>query len=185
MPQSKRLSRQDWIDAAFEALEKGGVPAVAVEPLASRLGVTKGSFYWHFKDRGELLAAALDQWEREQTERLIGHLDSIEDPRQRLDAWARRVLGRDKALLTALHAAADNPVVAPVLQRVTERRIRYLAGIVRDAGVPAAIARRRARLLYAADLGLFQITRVLPGQQAGEAEIGRMADELVEGFLRR
>jgi AcrR family transcriptional regulator len=57
MPQ-KRLTRQDWIDAALEALETGGVPAVAVEPLASRLGVTKGSFYWHFKDRNELLATA-------------------------------------------------------------------------------------------------------------------------------
>ena len=183
MPQSTRLSRQDWIDAAFDALETGGVPAVAVEPLAARLGVTKGSFYWHFKDRGELLAAALAQWEHA-TPALIESLDAIDDPRERLHTWGRRVLGGDKALLTALHAAADNPVVAPVLHRVTERRIEYLAGVLRDSGVPPALARRRARLLYAADLGLYQITRALPDGKPTDAEVRRMADELVEGFLR-
>ena len=184
MPQTRRLSRQDWIDAAFEALESGGVPAVAVEPLAARLGVTKGSFYWHFKDRSELLAAALEQWERETTEWLIQRLTAIEDPRERLETWGRRVLGRDKALLTALHAAADNPVVAPVLHRVTERRIKYLADVLRDGGISPALARRRARLLYAADLGLYQITRAVPDEKPTDAEVRRMADELVEGFLR-
>jgi AcrR family transcriptional regulator len=182
MPQTTRLSRQDWIDAAFEALETGGVPAVAVEPLATRLGVTKGSFYWHFKDRSELLAAALEQWS-ETTPSLIESLDAIEDPRERLRTWGRRVLGGDKALVTALHAAADDPIVAPVLHRVTKRRIDYLAGVLRDAGVPPALARRRARLLYAADLGLFQITRALPDGRPTDAEVRRMADELVDGFL--
>ena len=185
MPQTRRLSRDQWTGAALEALESGGVPAVAVEPLATRLGVTKGSFYWHFKDRNELLAAALELWERETTEWLIRQLDEIEDPRERLAAWGRRVLGRDKALLTGLHSAADDPVVAPVLGRVTERRIDYLAGILRDAGVPAATARRRARLLYAADLGLFQIGRALPGGPPTDAEVRRMTAELIDGFLPR
>jgi AcrR family transcriptional regulator len=183
MPQTRRLSRQDWIDAAFEALETGGVPAVSVEPIAARLGVTKGSFYWHFKDRRELLAAALKQWESS-TPALIEQLDAIEDPRRRLATWGRRVLGGDKALITALHDASDDPVVAPVVRRVTDRRIKYLAGILRDAGIPPALARRRARLLYASDLGLFQISRAHPSQRPSDAEVARMADELVEGFLR-
>ena len=53
-----RLSRDDWAGAALDALS-GGLGAVAVEPLAARLGATKGSFYWHFRNRDELIAAAL------------------------------------------------------------------------------------------------------------------------------
>jgi AcrR family transcriptional regulator len=55
-------SRQDWIEAAWDALGEGGVEAVRVEALARDLGVTKGSFYWHFRDRQGLVAALLDRW---------------------------------------------------------------------------------------------------------------------------
>src|ERR671934_2749006 len=90
MPAKPRLSRERWIEAALDALADGGVAAVAVEPLAVRLGVTKGSFYWHFRDRDQLLAAALKEWERTGTEELIKRLDQIADPRARLTEWARR-----------------------------------------------------------------------------------------------
>jgi AcrR family transcriptional regulator len=150
MPQQSRLSRARWIEAALDALADGGVSAVAVEPLAARLGVTKGSFYWHFRDRDELLAAALEEWERTGTEALIERLGAIGDPRERLAAWARSVLAADKAQLAALHAAADHPIVRPVLRRNTERRIRYLTDLLREAGVRTSAARRR--LLYSADL---------------------------------
>ena len=175
-----RLGRDEWIHAALTALAEGGVDAIAVEPLARRLGVTKGSFYWHFTDRNELLAAALEQWAG-QTPELIEKLDRIEDPRKRLRAWAERVLGLDKRQLAALHAAADEPLVAPVLRRVTERRVAYLAGILREAGVPRATAQRRARLLYAADLGLYQLGR--PGPRPTKAELTALARELERAFL--
>ena len=59
----KRLSREDWERAALEAMADAGVAAVAVEPLARRLGVTKGSFYGFFANRDELIEAALSRWE--------------------------------------------------------------------------------------------------------------------------
>jgi hypothetical protein len=93
-------------------------------------------------------------------------------------------LGADKALLVALHAAADHPVVAPVLRRVTERRIQYLADLLREAGVSPSAARRRARLLYSADLGLFQIARVLPGERPTERELRPLIREVQDAFLR-
>jgi AcrR family transcriptional regulator len=184
MPTKTRLSRERWIEAALDALTEGGVAAVAVEPLAARLGVTKGSFYWHFRDRDELLAATLDEWERERTEGLIERLEQIPDPRERLAEWAHHAFGADKALLVALHGAADHPVVAPVLRRVTERRIDYLADLLRDAGVSPSAAPRRARLLYAADLGLFQIARVLPGEGPTERELRPLIREIQDAFLR-
>jgi len=184
MPAKARLSRERWIEAALDALTDGGVGAVAVEPLAARLGVTKGSFYWHFRDRDELLAAALDQWERERTDAVIERFDAAADPRERLAEWARHAFSADKSLLAALHAAADHPVVAPVLRRVTERRIEYLAELLREAGVSPAAARRRARLLYSADLGLFQIAHALPGERPTERELRTLIREIQDAFLR-
>jgi AcrR family transcriptional regulator len=57
-----RLSAEDWALAALDVIAEQGLAAVAVEPLARRLGVTKGSFYWHFKDRQDLLDAVLQLW---------------------------------------------------------------------------------------------------------------------------
>jgi AcrR family transcriptional regulator len=180
-----RLSRERWIEAALAALAENGVEAVAVEPLARRLGVTKGSFYWHFRDRDELLAATLAEWERERTEELIERLDSIEDPRERLAEWARHAFVADKALLVGLHAAAEHPLVAPVLRRVTERRIEWLADLFREAGVAPAAARRRARLLYSADLGLFQVGRALSDSETSERELRALIREIQDAYLPR
>src|ERR671916_708238 len=77
------LQAEDWVEAARTAMAEGGIEAVAVEPLARRLGVTKGSFYWHFKDRRALLEAMLGRWERESTEAVISTTRSISDPLER------------------------------------------------------------------------------------------------------
>src|SRR4051794_41644168 len=66
------LTGSDWTEAALEALARGGLTAVAVEPIAKSLGATKGSFYWHFADRNALLESALELWERRGTQRGIG-----------------------------------------------------------------------------------------------------------------
>jgi len=65
------FGREDWLRAARLALLRGGVEAVRVEKLARDLGVTKGSFYWHFKDRDELLELLLREWECEVPEMLL------------------------------------------------------------------------------------------------------------------
>ena len=57
-----QLDRNGWIDGAFEALAEEGLPGMRVEALAKRFGVTKGSFYWHFKDRQDLYGAMLQTW---------------------------------------------------------------------------------------------------------------------------
>jgi AcrR family transcriptional regulator len=178
-----RLSRARWIEAALDALTEGGVDAIAVEPLARRLGVTKGSFYWHFRDRDELLAATLEEWAGERTESLIERLEEIAEPKERLAAWARHVLVAEHALVISLHAAADDPIVAPVLRRVTERRIEWLAELLREAGVSPAAARRRARLLYGVDLGFFQIRTVLADGAPSERELRALTREIQDAFL--
>src|ERR687888_537455 len=83
---SNQLSASDWVRAAMEAIVEHGVAAVAVEPLAARLGATKGSFYHHFANRDALIVAALEDWETAQTEAVIERLDLIRDPGERLRA---------------------------------------------------------------------------------------------------
>src|SRR2546430_1661392 len=83
---SRPLSASDWIAAAMDAIIDGGVSAVAIEPLAIRLGATKGSFYHHFPNRDALVVAALEDWERSQTEAVIERLELIPDPAERLRA---------------------------------------------------------------------------------------------------
>src|SRR5829696_5322648 len=87
------LKAEDWVAAARAAMAEGGIDAVAVEPLARRLGVTKGSFYWHFKDRKALLKATLERWEKESTEARISASRRISDPNERLVRLGEEVFG--------------------------------------------------------------------------------------------
>ncbi|MEM9638537.1 MAG: TetR/AcrR family transcriptional regulator, partial [Pseudomonadota bacterium] len=66
-----RLSPDAWVDAAYAAFEDGGVAAIRVDPLARKLGITRGSFYWHFKDRNALLRAVVGRWQTTSTEQEI------------------------------------------------------------------------------------------------------------------
>jgi AcrR family transcriptional regulator len=164
--QRRRLGPQDWAAAALEALAGGGIGAIAVEPLAERLGTTKGSFYYHFANREELLRAALQLWEQQHTVAVNAAVDAVsDDPRRQLRELVKRAVGmaeRDPIGL-ALLANADHPIVAPVLERVTGLRLDYLTGLFERLGQPRAAARRRALLTYSAYLGHAQLAHASPG----------------------
>ena len=161
-----QLEPADWELAALAAIETGGLEAVAVEPLARKLGVTKGSFYWHFKNRDALLAAALARWEARYTEGIIAALSQVSDPRDRLERLITQVnLSEGAARFhAALTASADHPVVRPVLARVTARRLDYLVEAFRGIGLTPALARRRALLAYTAYIGLTHLAREAPAE---------------------
>lgn len=166
------MSRQDWADAALKALAEGGLAAVAVEPLAIRLGATKGSFYWHFANREALVQAAVQRWAEQHTELLIQELEPIQDPAQRLRRLFEKVIGsgRISRAELALLAHADDPLIAPVLAKVTARRVDFIAGCYAEAGVPADDARRHAVLAYTVHIGLIQAQRASGGTLLTDAE---------------
>lgn len=156
---AQRLGRGDWARAALAALATGGVRAVAVEPLAAELGATKGSFYWHFRDRAALVEAALELWERQHTAAIIALMDAEPDPAARLRALFALIVSaaaRDRVELPLLSHAQD-PAVRTVLERVTARRISYVAEAFTQLGFPPDRARRRALLSYATYLGHLQL----------------------------
>jgi len=154
-----RLSAEDWAQAALDLIAEQGVAAVAVEPLARRLGVTKGSFYWHFPSRDALLVAALERWEKVEQEEVFGQLEAIADPRDRLRALFGLVAHEytSHIIYSELLKALDHPAVQPVIGRVSERRLDYLSASFRQAGLSGADAINRARLAYAAYVGFLQL----------------------------
>lgn len=155
-----RLSGEDWAIAALDLIAEQGLSAVAIEPLARRLGVTKGSFYWHFPSREALLIAALTRWEKIEQDTVFGQLEAIPDPRARLRAlfqWVAREL-KSHIIYSELLKALDHPVVKPVLSRVSQRRLEYLVASYRQAGLPRREAQNRARLAYAAYVGFLQLS---------------------------
>jgi AcrR family transcriptional regulator len=161
------LSKEDWIAAALFAIADGGTSKVAVEPLAAKLGATKGSFYWHFRSRDQLIAEALESWELEGTDEVIAAVAPIADPAERLRRLLSIAIGYDEddaegQVDVGLLAAANDPVVGPVLERVADKRLDFLEKCFREAGFGAAQSRHRARVAYSAFLGWFELRRVAP-----------------------
>ena len=182
----KRLTREDWAAAALDALGEGGLSAVAVEPIAVRLGTTKGSFYWHFRNREALVEAALQRWEQRNTTDVITSVADAPDPLAALRALITQVLsaataaaGDPAAIEPALQANATHPLVRPALERVSRRRLEHLALMFTRLGFGPAEAGRRATLLFTAYLGHVQLARATPALLPRGAALDAYADALV------
>jgi AcrR family transcriptional regulator len=173
------LTASDWAEAALQLIAEHGLGALTVGTLAVRLGVTKGSFYWHFHGRSELLAAALARWEQRATTDNIKGLEAIADPRRRLELMleAASQPPRSRSLYAALAEAGDDPVVHRVLNRVASLRIEYLERCYRSLGLSSAQARSQAVFAYAAYRGLLQLAHeapsALPTDWASYADVVR------------
>ena len=155
-----RLSAEDWALAALDVIAEQGVAAVAVEPLARRLGVTKGSFYWHFPSREALLVAALERWETIEQETVFGQLEAISDPRARLrrcSSWSRTSSSRTSSIASCSRRSTIR-WCSRCCSRVSQRRLDYLTASFRQAGLGRVDAQHRARLTYAAYVGFLQLS---------------------------
>ncbi len=158
------LSPEAWVKAAQSLVAREGVQAVAVEPLAQALGVTKGSFYWHFENRDALIQAALEAWEQDQSTDVVSRYQGIPDPHRRLRVlmFAAFEDVENGLLFAALTASSEDPRVSPFLRRATERRMALGMEAFQALGLSEAESRQRALLVYAAYLGYFQLLRVAP-----------------------
>lgn len=181
---SKRLSADDWTREALEQVAEAGVASVAVEPLARRLNVTKGSFYWHFPSRDALLQAALERWERDE-QTAYGALESIKNAGARLRALFQLITQHNKThiIYSELLKAGEHPAVQAVLAHVLERRIGFLFSSFRQAGLSQKDALNRARMTYAVYVGFLQLEQSkIRGRQpidGAEAYIEHMMATLI------
>ena len=192
MPNGKReaLTAADWAEAALDALARGGLSAVSVEPLAKELGATKGSFYWHFADRQALLQATLELWERRDTDRVIAAIDETQEVEARLRGLLRLAFssvrdGSDNGAGTvelALQASAAHPLVAPLLHRVTKRRLAALTRLYAELGLSKARARDHGLLAYTAFLGHAQLAHATPELLPQGRAFTAHVDQVVEAL---
>lgn len=164
----KNLTRKDWVMAAFRALRDGGPQAVKVESIAKALKVSKGSFYWHFKDASDLKRAMLDQWMAVATTAIIQEVESnLNEPDQIL----HYLVGISAANLSSAsqHASMNqaairewaryDPEVAMVIKTVDKKRLDYVKRGFRLAGFKPKQALENAKILYAALIGLECLAR--------------------------
>ncbi|MCX4665266.1 TetR/AcrR family transcriptional regulator [Streptomyces sp. NBC_01381] len=129
-----RTPRGTWIEAGLRALAAGGPDAVRVEPLAKALGVSRGGFYWHFKDRGALLEEMLDAWERMSTDEVIERVESEGGDARDKVRRAGALTFSDSLVpidLAVRDWARRDPAVAERLRRVDNARMDYARSLFR------------------------------------------------------
>lgn len=166
-----RLERSDWVAAARAALIEGGIDRVRVLTLAKALGVTTGSFYWHFADRPQLLAALLADWEERNTEAFRAAVASTADPHLQYDriieVWASES-AFDPAYDSAVRDWARNSdVVEAAVQRIDEQRIQLLREVFVALGQDELEALVRARIAYYHQVGFYAMrVRISPAERA-------------------
>lgn len=188
--ESRRLDRIDWIELALETLAKESIDAVSVVPLARKLGVTKGSFYWHFENREALLNATLEIWRERTTHRIIHYVEARHtEPEARLRALFKIAIeskhhpetGRMEVAIRDW--ARQDSKTRKVVARVDDERHAYLEQLYRELAFDPEEARTRAFMQMTLSSGngiIFGIS-----QKSARAElISRSFEMLLSGATR-
>ena len=156
------LTAAAWIEAAFRALTAGGPQAIRAEAIARDLKVSKGSFYWHFKNVAALKAGMLKHWQKHATEAIIEGLEKRGSPatdklRQLVDAATSEAASPYGGVLAEAAirdwARYDSHAAATV-KEVDYKRLVYLEKLFQQSGAGKAASHRNATLLYSALIGL-------------------------------
>jgi len=151
-----RLTRQDWMDAAIQQLLEEGVGAVSVERLATRLGVTRGSFYHHFADREDLLRAMLDYWAQRWTYEVRSQIDALGlDASTTLFALMKLIRSNRAADYDAPFRAwaLHDPLARAAVEQVDQVRLDQIQGLFAALGFTGLDLENRARLFLYFEMG--------------------------------
>jgi AcrR family transcriptional regulator len=176
-----QLSAKDWLDAGLKALAASGFTALKAEPLAKAMGVSRGSFYWHFADLNAFHAAILAHWREVAAERIISDLEHTPDGESPVRRLLRRTFSGRLALERAVRSWATSDAQArAAVQAIDRRRLDYVGMLLRKAGLPAEIAQARAQILYWAFVGYALSDKPLP-----KAQQDLVLDELMGMALRQ
>lgn len=165
--------RGAWVEAALQAFATDGPDGVRVEALAARLGVTKGGFYWHFKDRAALLEETLDSWEQSVVGDIIVEVESEPgDSRVKLRRLFELASTGSPELLRVELALREwsrrDEVVAARLRRVDNRRMEYMRELFGPICVDPDDVEARCLLAFALFIGGNFILADHPGHSRAE-----------------
>lgn len=148
-----------WVEAALDVMAEGGIDAVRIEPLAKRIGVTRGSFYWHFADRDALYQAMLKHWREGASYMVHARVERVADaksPAERLETllalpYSSPRSARAAAIELAVRLwARRDKRAAKAVRHIDRVRLDYFQKLLEQHGLDKDEARRRAFLFYAA-----------------------------------
>jgi AcrR family transcriptional regulator len=149
-----RLTKDDWITHGLRTLANDGANALKVGPMATSLEVSRGSFYWHFRDIADFRSQLLRSWQERSTDRVIRDLDAAQGEPDRLKHLMKRAFPAKRHLDRAIRSwAAEDEEVARIVASVDARRVAYIAKMLVAAGVESKKALPRAAFMYWAYLG--------------------------------
>ena len=150
-----QLSAKDWLNQGLKTLATNGFTALKAEPLAKAMGVSRGSFYWHFADIAAFHIAILEHWRDVAVERIIADIEALAPDQDALPALLNRAFGGKPPLLeSAMRSwAARDAAARSVVQAVDQRRMGYIEKLLEAAGLPLEVARARTQIVYWAFLG--------------------------------
>jgi AcrR family transcriptional regulator len=175
---SDQLSAQDWLDQGLKALATQGYLALKADLLAKAMGVSRGSFYWHFADIDAFHAAVLKHWHEVAAEAIIAQVKASADLGEPLAVLLRQVFSEKLALERGVRSWATFDAGArAAVQAIDRRRLDYVASLIRERDVPEEIAQARAQILYWAFLGYALSEKPLPkaSREAMLTELIRIA----------
>ena len=173
-----QLSAKDWLDQGLRTLASDGFTALKAEPLAKAIGVSRGSFYWHFADIGAYHAAILKHWREVAAEQIIANLEASANDDNPLALLLRQAFGARLTLEKAVRTWATlDPSARRAVQAIDRRRLSYVERLLKRSGVAPDVARARAQIFYWAFLGYALSDKPLPQprQAAVLDELLRMA----------
>jgi AcrR family transcriptional regulator len=170
---SDQLSAPDWLDLGLKTLAKQGFTALKAEPMAKAMGVSRGSFYWHFADVGAFHGALLSRWHDVAAEQIIADVEASAGGQDPLEQLLRRVFGGRLTLERAVRSwATVDSAAREAVQAIDRRRLSYVESLLEKAGQPPKVAQARAEILYWAFLGFAQsdkpLTRARMDEVLGE-----------------
>lgn len=154
-----RLTSEDWILFGLKELAKGGPTSLRADTLAKKMGVSRGSFYWHFQDIADFKAGVLAAWRQQTTESVIASLEHRVSASERLAELVSRAMAIDLDLERAIRSwSVSDQTVAQAVAEVDKRRITYVEKLLSEIGIAKPDVRVRARTVYWASLGRVMIT---------------------------
>ena len=149
-----RLTRQDWISSGLRMLATAGASALKVGAMAAALGVSRGSFYWHFTDFSDFRAQLLHSWRDRTVDQVNREFEDDGGGPGRLQRLVKRAFFGKRGLDRAIRMwAADEEDVAAMVAAVDASRVAYMAQLLIAAGIDARQAQPRAAFIYWAYLG--------------------------------
>lgn len=174
-PDKTRLEKTDWLDFALGELAEHGHEALKAQTLAEALGVTRGSFYWHFADLDAFKRDLIGHWTDRTTAELLQASVRAGEAGAQLTGLMLRAFRSGPSMERAVRAwAAVDDHVAGQVAAVDWRRIRFAEQLLSALGVAEAEVGPRARLLYWASIGRLMMAR--PGDRGlTEAEVADLA----------